>query len=43
MRAAIEEMKEINIVGETLTLKSALQPGQEENLAAMADALIATL
>ena len=43
MRAALEEMKEINIVGETLTLKSALQPGQKENLAAMADALIATL
>ena len=43
MRACLEEMKEITIVGETISLKSAAQPAQDEQLAALADALITTL
>jgi flavorubredoxin len=43
MRAALEEMKEMTIVGDTLSLKSAMQPEQEEQLATLADALVATL
>lgn len=43
MRAALEEMKEMTIVGDTLSLKSAMQPSQEEQLIALADALVATL
>ncbi len=43
MRAELEQMKDITIVGDTLSLKSALQPSQEEQLAALADALAATL
>lgn len=43
MRAELEQMKEIAIVGETLTLKSALQPAQEQQLAALADALVETV
>ena len=43
MRAHIEEMKGMTIVGETLTLKSSMQPAQEETLAALADAFAATL
>lgn len=37
MRAELEQMKDIAIVGDTLTLKSAMQPSQEEQLIAMAD------
>ncbi|MBR6843871.1 MAG: FprA family A-type flavoprotein [Bacteroidales bacterium] len=37
MRAELEQMKDISIVGDTLTLKSAMQPSQEEQLIAMAD------
>lgn len=43
MRAALEEMKEMTIVGDTLSLKSAMQPSQEEQLIALADAVVATL
>ena len=43
MRAELEQMKDITIVGDTLSLKSALQPSQEEQLTALADALAATL
>ena len=43
MRALLEEMKEITIVGDTITLKSALQPEQEGQLSALADTLVATI
>ena len=43
MRAELEQMKDISIVGDTLTLKSALQPCQEEQLAALADQIAASL
>lgn len=43
MRACLEEMKEITIVGETISLKSAAQPAQEDQFAALADALVTTL
>ena len=43
MRTELEQMKDIAIVGDTLSLKSALQPCQEEQLAALADQLVATL
>ena len=43
MRAELEQMKDITIVGETVSLKSAAAPAQEEQLAALADAIVATL
>ena len=43
MRAELEQMKDIAIVGEPLSLKSAAQPSQEEQLAALADQIVATL
>ena len=43
MRAELEQMKDITIVGETISLKSAAQPQQEEALAFLADQLAATL
>ena len=43
MRAELEQMKDITVVGETVTLKGAAQPSQEEQLAALADQLVATL
>ena len=43
MRAALEEMKDMTVVGDTLSLKSAMQPSQEEALATLSDALVATL
>lgn len=43
MRAELEQMKDIAIVGDIITLKSAMQPSQEEQLAALADALVASL
>ena len=39
MRAELEQLKDISIVGDTLTLKSAATPAQEEQLAALADAI----
>ena len=41
MRAELEQMKDIRIAADTLTLKSAIQPDQEAQLAALADALTA--
>ena len=43
MRAELEQMKDIAIVGETLTLKSAAQPSQEEQLAALADEIVGSM
>lgn len=43
MRAELEQMKDIAIVGEPVSLKSAATPAQEEQLAALADAIVATL
>ncbi|MBR3784649.1 MAG: FprA family A-type flavoprotein [Bacteroidales bacterium] len=43
MRAELEQMKDIVIVGEPVSLKSAATPAQEEQLAALAAALAATL
>ena len=43
MRAELEQMKDIAIVGDTISLKGAVHPSQEEQLAALADALAATL
>ena len=43
MRAELEQMKDITIVGETVSLKSAATTAQEEQLAAMADAIAASL
>ena len=43
MRAELEQMKDITIVGETVSLKSAAQPSQEEQLADLADAIAKTL
>lgn len=37
MRAELEQMKDIVILGDTLTLKSALQPSQEDALVALAE------
>ncbi|MBR4506016.1 MAG: FprA family A-type flavoprotein [Bacteroidales bacterium] len=39
MRAELEQMKDITIVGDTVSLKSAAAPAQEEQLAALADAI----
>ena len=43
MRAELEQMKDITIVGDTLSLKSAATPAQEEQLATLANAIVATL
>ena len=43
MRAELEQMKDITLVGDTLSLKSALQPSQEDQLAALADQIVVTL
>ena len=43
MRAELEQMKDIAIVGEPVSLKSAAVAAQEQQLAALADALAATL
>ena len=43
MRAELEQLKDIAIVGEPVSLKSAATPAQEEQLAALADAIVATL
>ena len=43
MRAELEQMKDIVIVGEPVSLKSAATPAQEEQLAALADAVVSTL
>ncbi|MCR4828665.1 MAG: FprA family A-type flavoprotein [Bacteroidales bacterium] len=43
MRAELEQMKEITLVGDTVGLKSAMQPAQEESLATLADQIVASL
>jgi len=43
MRTMLDEMKGLTVVGDTLTLKSAMQPSQEEQLAAIADEIVKTL
>ena len=43
MRAELEQMKEIAILGDTLSLKSAMHPSQEEQLITLADAIVASL
>ena len=43
MRAELEQMKDIAIVGDPVSLKSAATPAQEEQLAALADAIVASL
>ena len=43
MRAELEQMKDITIVGETVSLKSAATAAQEEQLSALADAIAKTL
>lgn len=43
MRAELEQMKEITILGETVSLKSAAQPQKEEQLAALAEEIVKSL
>ena len=43
MRAELEQMKDITIVGETVSLKSAATAAQEEQLAALADEIVTSL
>lgn len=43
MHAELEQMKDITIVGDTVSLKSAAAPAQEEPLAALADAIVGSM
>jgi flavorubredoxin len=43
MRAMVEEMKDMTVLGDTFTLKSAMQPAQEKDLADLADLIVANL
>ena len=43
MRTMLDEMKGLTVVGDTLTLKSAMQPSQEEQLAALTDAIVGSM
>lgn len=43
MRAELEQMKDITILGEPITLKSAATPAQEQQLTTLADAIVSTL
>ncbi|KWW30643.1 MAG: flavodoxin/nitric oxide synthase [bacterium P3] len=43
MRAELEQMKDITLVGDTFSLKSAMQPDQEEQLATLADEIVKSL
>ena len=43
MRAMIEEMKDMTVLGDTFTLKSAMKPEQEKDLAELADLIVANL
>jgi flavorubredoxin len=43
MRAELEQMKEITILGETISLKSTATPAQEEQLATLANEIVTTL
>ena len=43
MRTMLDEMKGLTVVGDTLTLKSAMQPSQEEQLATLADSIVGSM
>ncbi len=43
MRAMIEEMKDMTVLSETFTIKSAMKPAQENDLAELADLIVANL
>jgi flavorubredoxin len=43
MRAMVEEMKDMTVLGDTFTIKSAMQPAQENDLAELADLIVANL
>ena len=43
MRTMLDEMKGLTVVGDTLTLKSAMQPSQEEQLATLTDAIVGSI
>ncbi len=43
MRAELEQMKDITVLGDTISLKSAAQPAQEEQLVALADQIANSL
>ena len=43
MRAMIEEMKDMTVLGDTFTLKSAMKPEQEKELAELADAIVGSM
>lgn len=43
MRAELEQMKDITIVGETVSLKSTATAAQEEQLATLADAIVGSM
>ncbi len=43
MRAMIEEMKDMTVLGDTFTLKSDMKPEQEKELAELADLIVANL
>ncbi len=43
MRAMVEEMKDMTVLGDTISLKSAMKPAQEADLAALADLIVANI
>ena len=43
MRSELEQMKDITIVGDTVSLKSAATPAQEDQLAVLADAIVSSM
>ena len=43
IRAMVEEMKDMTVLGDTITLKSAMKPEQEKELAELADLIVANL
>ena len=43
MRTMLDEMKGLTVVGDTLTLKSAMQPSQEEQLAALTETIVGSM
>ncbi len=43
IRAMVEEMKDMTVLGDTITLKSAMQSAQENDLAELADLIVANL
>ena len=43
MRAELEQMKDITIIGDTVSLKSAATAAQEEQLATLADAIVGSI